>query len=94
VVLLFRVSFVGAQERAAFWREHVPSLYVTPQRPHFTRDGKSDNCEYAWFVWDDDPPRPLVWLSTENPDRKKHKRRKKSSSLVAVPVDGPLAPFD
>jgi hypothetical protein len=65
VVMLSRVSFAGSQGRAAWLRATQPSLYFSPRRPCFVR-GKSDNCEYAWFVWSPAAP-TCVWLETEAP---------------------------
>lgn len=51
VVMLLRVNFLGSKKRAAWLREHTPSIYVSPRRPSFTGNG-TDATEYAWFVWD------------------------------------------
>lgn len=50
VVMLLRLNFLGSMKRAAFLREYAPSVYVLPKRPSFV-GGKTDSCEYAWFVW-------------------------------------------
>ncbi len=50
VVMLLRLNWLAGQARNAFLREHTPSIYVLPKRPSFT-GGKTDSCEYAWFVW-------------------------------------------
>lgn len=50
VCMLLRINFLASQKRAAWMREHTPSIYVLPKRPSFT-GGKTDACEYAWFCW-------------------------------------------
>jgi hypothetical protein len=55
VAMLLRLSFLGSQKRARWLRDNTPSIYVTPRRPSFVRGG-NDNCEYAWFVWDNRQP--------------------------------------
>lgn len=66
VVLLLRLSFLASQQRAAWMRRTHPSVFVTPRRPCFVR-GKSDNCEYGWFVWHN-VPAAIRWLETERDD--------------------------
>lgn len=52
VCYLLRLSFLGSQERAMFWRENRPThLFVLSKRPSFTGDG-TDNSEYMWVCWD------------------------------------------
>ena len=48
--MLLRLNFLGSQERSDYLREHMPDIYVIPNRPSFT-GGKTDSIEYAWFVW-------------------------------------------
>ena len=50
VVMLLRLNFLASGGRAAFMREHTPSVYVLPNRPSFTGKG-TDSIEYAWFHW-------------------------------------------
>lgn len=50
VVILLRLNVLGSQKRAAWLREHAPSVYVSPRRPTFTWRG-TDSCEHAWFIW-------------------------------------------
>ena len=50
VALLLRLNYLGSAERSEFLRANTPSIYVLPNRPSFT-GGKTDACEYAWFVW-------------------------------------------
>ena len=51
-VALLRVNFLESAERAAWFREWTPDVYVLPNRPTFTGDGKSYPAAYGWFVWD------------------------------------------
>jgi len=49
VVVLLRLNYLGSQKRNAFMREHCPDVYILPNRPGFTPDGKTDSIEYAWM---------------------------------------------
>jgi len=51
VAMLLRLNFLASEKRAGFMRAHPPDVYVLPNRPSFTPDGKTDSIEYAWFVW-------------------------------------------
>jgi hypothetical protein len=59
VCMLLRINFLASQKRAAWMREHTPSIYVLPKRPSFT-GGKTDATEYAWFCWDGKPSRVVI----------------------------------
>lgn len=50
VAMLLRLNYLGSEARAQFWRSWPPDVYVLPNRPAFV-NGKTDSCEYAWFVW-------------------------------------------
>lgn len=62
-VLLLRLNFLGGDARSMFMREHVPDVYVLPNRPSFRSpdavpgQGKwqTDSIEYAWMVWRQEP---------------------------------------
>lgn len=54
VVMLLRLNFLASESRYPLFKEYPPDVYVLPNRPCFTGDGKTDATEYAWFVW---PPR-------------------------------------
>lgn len=54
VVMLLRLNFLASESRHPLFMEYPPDVYVLPNRPCFTGDGKTDATEYAWFVW---PPR-------------------------------------
>jgi len=47
-IMLLRINFLGSQKRHDFLKNHMPDMYVLPNRPSFT-DGGTDACEYAWF---------------------------------------------
>lgn len=49
-VMLLRLNWLGSQTRNRFLIENPPSVYVLPRRPAFV-NGRTDACEYAWFVW-------------------------------------------
>jgi hypothetical protein len=63
VVMLLRINFLGAQNRAPFWQEFMPhSLYTHSKRPGFYPDNwkdlypdldkkGTDSTEYSHFVW-------------------------------------------
>jgi hypothetical protein len=51
VLMFLRLNFLGSARRNAFFRRRMPDVYVIPDRPSFTADGKTDSIEYAWFVW-------------------------------------------
>lgn len=49
--VLLRLAWMASRKRAEFHRVWAPDAYVLSQRPSFTGDGKTDNSEYAWFVY-------------------------------------------
>jgi hypothetical protein len=51
VALLLRVNFLGSKKRAPWLREFIPAVYVSPKRPSFSPDGRTDSPEYGWFLW-------------------------------------------
>ncbi len=51
VVMLLRLNFLGSAKRATVFAGDMPDVYVLPNRPSFSPDGKTDSVEYAWFVW-------------------------------------------
>ena len=51
VVMLQRLNWLASAERAEFLRANPPGVYVLPNRPSFTGDGKTDGADYAWYVW-------------------------------------------
>jgi hypothetical protein len=65
VVMLLRLNWLASQKRAAFLREHTPSVYVLPRRPSFTGHG-TDATDYAWMVWDRSRPPTVRILRLED----------------------------
>lgn len=49
-VMLVRLGWLASGERAPWLRQHVPDVYVLPNRPSFTGGG-TDSSDYAWVVW-------------------------------------------
>lgn len=78
VVMLLRLNFLAGEARADWMRAHTPDVYVLPNRPSFTEDGKTDATEYAWFVWgnrhrtlhDQRPPLVRILESTPKEQRR------------------------
>lgn len=56
VAMLLRLNFLASETRRNFFAANgwMPDVYVLPNRPSFTDDGKTDATEYAWFVWPED----------------------------------------
>lgn len=50
VAFLLRLNYLASAKRAEDARTRAADVYVLPNRPSFT-GGKTDSCEYAWFVW-------------------------------------------
>lgn len=58
---LLRLSFLASKTRYLWWKANPPSaIRILSKRPSFTGDGRTDNSEYAWFLWNV-PIRPLDW---------------------------------
>lgn len=52
---LLRLNFIAGGGRVELMQALRPDVYVLPNRPGFTADfGRTDACEYAWFVFGDD----------------------------------------
>lgn len=52
VGILLRLNLLGAEERMAFWREHMATvLCALSERPSFSGDGSTDATEYGWYMW-------------------------------------------
>lgn len=73
VAMVLRLNFLGAIKRAAWFRQRMPDVYVTPKRPKFVPKGTegrkhNDSCEYAWFLWQEpfEVSSRLSLLHTEN----------------------------
>lgn len=68
VAFILRLAFLASAGRRPLWRQHAPSeVWILPERPSFTDDGKTDGADYAFYVWGPDagrsPPR-IEWLPT------------------------------
>lgn len=51
VVMLLRLDVLGSAGRAPWWARHPADVFILPNRPSFTGDGKQDSNNYAWFMW-------------------------------------------
>lgn len=51
VVMLLRLDVLGSAARAAWWHDHRADVFVIPDRPSFTGDGRTDSNYYGWFIW-------------------------------------------
>lgn len=49
-VFLLRLNWLAGAKRGQWVREHMPDVYVLPQRPSFV-DGHTDATEYAWMAF-------------------------------------------
>jgi hypothetical protein len=74
--ILLRLGFLGSQRRFDLFEEHPPSgLVVLSKRPSFTSNRKTDNSDYAWFVWNNNPEdhrdagTQLRWVNAERSGR-------------------------
>lgn len=72
LALLMRMAWLASAKRVALHRRFPPSVYVLSDRPSFTKDGKTDGADYAWFVWKDigrysKPECHIEVLGTEDP---------------------------
>lgn len=72
VVLLMRLAWLASAKRVELHRRHPPSVYVLSERPSFTKDGKTDGADYAWFMWKNPPHEyrrapTIEVLGTEDP---------------------------
>jgi len=51
VIVLLRLNWLGSEKRAGFLHEHMPDVYVLPNRPSFIVGKQTDATEYGWMVW-------------------------------------------
>jgi len=50
IMFLLRLGFLSSKERAVLWPKYgEPDLFVLPNRPSCTDDGKTDRYDYAWY---------------------------------------------
>ena len=54
VIALLRICWLSSGKRHEFLKNHMPNVYVLPNRPSFTINtgGGTDQTEYAWMTWD------------------------------------------
>jgi len=52
VVMLLRINVLAGDKRHEWLSQHMPDVYVLPNRPSFTADNATDATEYAWMVWE------------------------------------------
>lgn len=50
VALLLRDGFASSAKRKDFWETHPGDRFTLSSRPSFV-DGRTDACDYTWFVW-------------------------------------------
>jgi len=47
---LVRLGFLASEKRTRLWKDiGAPNVYVLPNRPSFTPDGKTDSADYCWI---------------------------------------------
>ncbi len=51
VAALLRINWLSSLTRESFHRTHPACVGVFPRRPSFKANGRTDACEYGWFVW-------------------------------------------
>lgn len=51
VVCVQRQGWFGTKERSPWLRNYCPDAFTLPWRPSFRPDGKTDSCEYCWYIW-------------------------------------------
>lgn len=73
VAALLRLGWLEGRKRHAWIKAHPPDVFVLPDRPSFTGDGKTDATAYAFMVWG--PTRGHRWellsLAPPKPRRKR-----------------------
>lgn len=55
VAALLRLNFLGSSRKRIDLvgpGSYLRAVHVLSRRPSFTGDGRTDACEYAWFVWE------------------------------------------
>jgi len=74
-IFLGKVDILGGQCRLQFWKENPPkAIIIMDARPSFSKNGKSDGCVYAWYVWGDatilKDGSPFQWIERGSPKNK------------------------
>lgn len=79
VVCFQTLNLLGSEERNDWMRANVPDLYVLPDRPSHTGDGKTDAIYSGWYVWgpvtDKEPGLLTVLECTDLDERKEQMER-------------------
>lgn len=70
VVMLQRLNWLQSPARAPWLRRNPPGVYVLPERPSFTGDGKYDSGGYAWYVWPPQHDTVQILASTPKEERR------------------------
>ncbi len=70
-VFLLRLEFLSSLKRRALYRDRPPAeVHVLQRRPSFSKDGKTDAQEYAFYVWMGDAvttiATTLYWLDNKS----------------------------
>lgn len=53
VAFLLRLTTLASAARIPLWKQWpLRRLTVLAERPSFTSDGRSDSCDYGWFLFD------------------------------------------
>jgi hypothetical protein len=56
VICLTRLNWFASAERQPWFQTNMPAqTLVLPDRPSFTRDGRTDGTEYCWAIWTPGP---------------------------------------
>ena len=53
-IFLLRLNWLASAKRSTWIQKNTPAIFVIPNRPSFTPDGKTDSSDYAWMVWSTD----------------------------------------
>lgn len=80
VIYLLRLNFLGSGERFELFTTNAPDrAVVLSDRPSFTPDGKTDNSDYAFFIWDKDNVLELkkTFYFIEDPVRAERRAKRK-----------------
>jgi hypothetical protein len=58
VICLTRVNWFASDKRQPWFQTNMPAqIHVLPNRPSFTRNGRTDGTEYCWAIWTPGPRR-------------------------------------
>ena len=74
--LLLRLNWLSSRGRRDFLSDAKPDIYILPDRPSFTEDGKTDGTEYAWFEFGSHTSGQITWLDLTTKEEKRKCRVK------------------